>query len=736
MRIPARFTLFNIQRMLALLVSLGLLITASGALAASPPPDNPTSNPQMLMQGLPLPVFKFMPPSVTGEATQSLANHFAPLAEQVVHEDSYLGNARFTVGNEGTGAILQQYGATGGFYAFNPMAAYGETARGKWSDNLEMDKADARYQACMFLLTHELMPTGGVSIDLPSGCDYDFLKNPIYNVTEIMSNTEGTVPSQAEAILIGLVVKIPMSVNVGQWVDLSPIPLGGPGGHISLLLNTLEPDEGFTLDAQNAPGLTSAALPFYGRQLNMESVSTFPSRSTEEVMKEVEAQVRSSYPGADYTVEVPVPTLNYWVSDAAQPQTTLEPTFEFDGITVKDKDGNPVTVLKTLVVPAVEGGATGLGPTVTIISPDNGSKYKPGQPVSIVGSIADGVSPYHFTWMLDDGTVLGEGNQENAGDVSLTTSSLPAISHAGTPGPALIWLSVTDADDVTRTASLTLTAETAPSIWMPLLTSGTAASGLSADSRVTTTGQVEPYFANYSFGVESGSDYPPYGPGGSDLPGVVPDASGFRSHMLDYGWSQRFYWSNASAWEKDWRDCSLGGIDCTWGVDRVDFAYWAGHGSNGGISLPSSVNSSWFPGENARYSTLRWAGFASCLTLRAQWSPASEAPIRRWFNAFQGAHMLLGFNSLMADVAFGPRLVDNMRMPTFLGLFDMPWAQMTIREAWVHTAFTMNAGKPAYIYAIGTNGVNPVDNKLPKPNDPPLPRPYPVASWHWVWWND
>ncbi len=97
--------------------------------------------------------------------------------------------------------------------------------------------------------------------------------------------------------------------------------------------------------------------------------------------------------------------------------------------------------------------------------------------------------------------------------------------------------------------------------------------------------------------------------------------------------------------------------------------------------------------------------------------------------------MLLGFNSNMADVAFGPRLVDNMRMPSFLGI-TFPWAQRTIREAWVQTAFQMNAGKPAYIYAVGTNGVNPADNKLPRSGDPALPRPYPVASYHWVWWNE
>lgn len=101
-------------------------------------------------------------------------------------------------------------------------------------------------------------------------------------------------------------------------------------------------------------------------------------------------------------------------------------------------------------------------------------------------------------------------------------------------------------------------------------------------------------------------------------------------------------------------------------------------------------------------------------------------------NAFQCANLLLGFNSNMAGVAFGPRLVDNMRMPFFLGI-TFPWAQRTIREAWVQTACSMNASQPAYIYAIDVNSVNPADNKLPFSGDPARARPYPVASYHWVW---
>jgi hypothetical protein len=91
--------------------------------------------------------------------------------------------------------------------------------------------------------------------------------------------------------------------------------------------------------------------------------------------------------------------------------------------------------------------------------------------------------------------------------------------------------------------------------------------------------------------------------------------------------------------------------------------------------------------------------------------------------------MLLGFNSVMADIAYGPVLMENMRRPIFF-----PWAQRTIAEAWVQTAFEMNAGRPAYIWATSTT-VDPIGNKLPQVTDPLMQRPFPANWFYWVWWN-
>ncbi|HEU5089610.1 MAG TPA: DUF6345 domain-containing protein, partial [Roseiflexaceae bacterium] len=478
------------------------------------------------------------------------------------------------------------------------------------------------------------------------------------------------------------------------------------------------------------------SMPFYSRGVGLLERNGVPvgftPRDPNQVRNEVDQAVRASYPSATDVV-VPSPTIFYDVGDAGTPQMIMEPKYGFSGIQVT-VDGNTI-ILRDVNVPAIGNGAGGLGPQVAITSPAAGATYTPGTNVTFTGSIANGAGPYSYTWQLEDGTTLAAGNLATAGSVTIETNKLQAVSHGGTPAPITVYLYVTDSEGVQRSAAVQLQPTVAPYLYLPLVLKGNVATSapivlpaeLQASTRTSGSGI-------YDFGIEANSDYPPFGvsqPG--DLPGVVPDANGFNAGMQAFGWGRKFNWWNASAWERDWRDCGLGGSDCTYGVDRTDFAYYAGHGGAGGLSLATNINSTWFDGANARYSTLRWAAFSSCQTLRAQWPTPGAEPIRRWFGAFRGAHMLLGFNSNMADVAYGGPLADRMKPVTFFGI---TLYQMTIREAWVMTAFTLNAGKPAYIYAVGTNGVNPVNNKLPRATDGALPRPYPVASYHWVWWNE
>lgn len=731
-------------RYILLLVLIALL--GFGTQPSISAPANPdlagrpyvTRNGIVIQAGSQLPLFTMQAPALNGGAVSNLSQLFSNIyARQGTLTDTYRGGVRYTVPNTATNALLEQYAATGGFYAFNAKAAFSETAQGT------LTTAQAETLACNFLFKpnspnssfidvsgHILIghasgqPTvqfATLTVPAPGDCS-----KPGYSAHLIWSNTQAAgSQTLATPQPIGVVVEVPMRLDIGQTAP-NLVPLGGAGGHISLLFrpSPVGGPPAFSLD-NSVAGLGAISMPFYDRGLsflrNANAVDPAAAQA------QVEQQVRSSYPGANVTV--PPPNLLYMADEAGAPQKALEPDLNFQGIQVTA--GGVTFTLKDINVPAVQSGPGGFGPTVSVTSPANGSHFTPGSNVTLIGAIAGGTAPYSYSWELDDGTALKQGSLANDGTVSFTTAQLPAVSHNGFPAPTTVVLRVTDDDGALRTAHIALSPTSAPTSYLPLLlrTGTTAAPPPQLGSVISPAG-----FSNYTFGIEQGSDYPPYGPGGSDLPGVPPDANGFRSELLGYGWNQRFYWSNAAAWERDWRDCSLGGGDCTYGVDRTDFAYYSGHGNNGGIYLPSSVDNAWFPGTNARFSSIRWVGFSSCLTLRAQWPTPGAEPIRNWFNSFQGAHMLLGFNSVMGDIAFGAPLIDNMRMPFFFG-FPFPWAQRTIREAWVLTAFNMNAGKPAYIYAVG-NGVNPVDNKLPLPTDPLLPRPYPVASWHWVWWDE
>lgn len=720
----------RLARFILVLLTLFLLSSITFLVAAQPAPASPpsapagflTSNGIWLETSTPLPVFQFLPPQVTGDGSVLLASLFSAIGrEQPPIPDTYNGQVRFSIIMTETNSILEQYGATGGFYAFNPTEAFGDTPRGG------VDPVQAQYLACLFLQDNQLFPDNDL-IGTPDVqfCDYNFNENP-YNVSLIKAaaaDTAGRALYQEE--VIGVVVQVPVLVKTSRYSQTPFVPLGGAGGHISLLFRTTDSnDQGFSLD-DTVPGLGAVAMPFYGRSL--EFLRTIPTRDIAEAKTALEAQVRASYPDAD-DVNVPDPALIYAVGDAAQPQVALEPMLEFAGIEV-EQDGELI-VLRSIMLSALEDGL--FGPDVAITAPDDGFRFTPGTAVSLTGAISGGVPPYTYTWSSSDGAVLITGTLPMTGTVNATAAGLAVDSHAGSPAGIVVLLEAEDSDGAVRQDTITLYPTVAPAAYLPTLLNNTAV--LAAQDgwgTPLTTSAPQAVTAVYRFGVHAGSDYPPYGPGGSDLPGVIPDANGFRSSMLSYGWTSTYNWWNANAWEKDWRDCSLGGIDCTYGVDRVDFAYYAGHGSAGGLSLPSNKDSTWFDGSNARYSTLRWAGFASCQTLRVSGYTSGSEPIRRWFGAFRGAHMLLGFNFNMADVAFGPRLVDNMRPVTFLGI---TLYQRTIREAWVHTAFNMNAGKPAYIYAIGSNGVNPVNNKLPRSGDPALPRPYPVSSYNWVWWE-
>lgn len=170
------------------------------------------------------------------------------------------------------------------------------------------------------------------------------------------------------------------------------------------------------------------------------------------------------------------------------------------------------------------------------------------------------------------------------------------------------------------------------------------------------------------FGVWWVEDYPPAGPGGADLPATRPDALGLRDMLTSTckfrflgvcfqnwstpTWTARFVYGNSNAWASDWRRSQNGGSENFY-IDTVDLAYFAGHGSRNGIIMgansptPRTVTKN--DGLNAWGDRdLDWIAWAACNLLD---DPVSN--LAEWGQTMNGLRLILGFRTVMNDVAHG-----------------------------------------------------------------------------------
>jgi hypothetical protein len=457
--------------------------------------------------------------------------------------------------------------------------------------------------------------------------------------------------------------------------------------------------------------LQALANPYFRRMRRL--IGLFDLIQPVTAKAEYRQQLQAMFPGAE--IRTGEPQIGYYVDDAAEPQEALLPVWTFPDATAI-VDGEVVN-LRGYTAPAVAGFLPG----VSITAPPNGSLYTLGTPLDLTAVMTPTTtSSLTYTLMLEGGTPIVTGTT-TGGEVQIAVDAFPVGVRQEELG-FFLRLGVADANGGYAEDTLQLNLAPQKQIFMPLIPK------TSSLLEMFFAPSVDSPLATRKMGVEWVRYYNGTLP---DLAGVPPDGDGFYSGLQSLGWSGQFRWVNNNAWAKDWKDVSLGGIDSTFGVDRAEFVYFAGHGSPARIYFGVNKDAYNAYGEDARFQNVRWAGFASCQTLRAgPWVAPGNPPLSHWFNAFQGAYMLMGFHSNMADVHFGPRLVDNLRPITFFG-----WTlfQRTIREAWVLTAFEMNAGKPAYLYVVN-NSMNPVDYKLPDSSSslPPLLN---VTQYRWVWWE-
>ncbi|MCS7289527.1 MAG: Ig-like domain-containing protein, partial [Roseiflexus sp.] len=503
----------RLLRILALTTTI--LVLCGVPTARSAPTSFVTANNIVLQQGQTLPVFQLTAPSVTGATTQALAQRLSGIGDRSAVQDEYLGRIRFTVPNTDTRSLLTRYSASGGFYAFNLNDLGRETPRGP------IDRNQAARLACRFLIDNGFMDSNGyllretqqeqgiITLD-PQKCG----RPPDYRTRLIKAASISASAPEAAATeqVVGVVVEVPMAIPLPPGSASSALPLGGPGGHLSLMFTATAPDNGFSLD-DAVPGLTAVAMPFFSRELTR--IRDVPIQDPNALRDQVRQQVRAAYPDAS-SISVPDPSLVYYVSDAVVEQRVLEPVLEFNGIEVTI--GGETFVLRSITLPLLKSGSGGFGPSVRIIAPSSGSRFAPGSNVTLRGEVRDGAAPYRVEWLNGEGDTIQATILNSPGEVAVTTNSLPAENRDGMPGPTTVTLRVTDNQGAVRQDRITLIPFN--TLFLPLITrSGTSAAVHSASERIAEV-PAAPQSTEYSFGVVWVSDYPA---GISDLPGVIPD---------------------------------------------------------------------------------------------------------------------------------------------------------------------------------------------------------------------
>ncbi len=166
-------------------------------------------------------------------------------------------------------------------------------------------------------------------------------------------------------------------------------------------------------------------------------------------------------------------------------------------------------------------------------------------------------------------------------------------------------------------------------------------------------------------------------------------ANGFRDVMRSHGQSVEFDWRGASAFEKDFKDTSLGGWDAlsaTRYVDEIDAQWYTGHGSASGFTFKSSVDDTRITPADARWGDrdLEWMQLESCQVLRD--TNGSADYFARWAPAFTGLHLLNGFdtNATCVGGGTGRRFAEYLYPVNFLWWEVRP--ALTVQQAWASMA--------------------------------------------------
>ncbi|MFI7546832.1 DUF6345 domain-containing protein [Actinoplanes sp. NPDC049599] len=304
-------------------------------------------------------------------------------------------------------------------------------------------------------------------------------------------------------------------------------------------------------------------------------------------------------------------------ADVRQDTPTLG--YQFPELTATDADGkgtvrsiqpqytcNPVggeSAQAHRLVPAVAGAA----PAGKI------GAGRSGETVQASVSVSGGTAPYTYRWSSSSTVLPSEGGGED----SITYRRTPR--ERSEQAAEQLTVEVTDADGLAASASVELPGD------------GDASAELKPGGGGFGALAVGPA----DVGIEQTIN---------EWQCAQDSANGFRNVMANHGIGTQFDWRGASAWERDFKDPSLGGQDSSY-VDDVDATWYTGHGWSGGFTFKGNNSDTQITPADARWGNrdLEWLQLESCQVLRD--TNGSHDYFGRWRQAYAGLHILNGFDT-------------------------------------------------------------------------------------------
>jgi hypothetical protein len=208
-------------------------------------------------------------------------------------------------------------------------------------------------------------------------------------------------------------------------------------------------------------------------------------------------------------------------------------------------------------------------------------------------------------------------------------------------------------------------------------------------------------------------------------------AIGFKSVMASHGVATAFDWRGWAAFEKDFKEQSLGGWDHSY-VDNVDAQWYTGHGWSGGFTFKSSVDDTDLTPNEARWGNrdLEWMQLESCQVLRD--TNGTWDYFTRWGGAVDGLHILNGFHTNAYCVGGGTGgTFASYLFPKQILWWTIP--ALTVRNAWAQMAIDKEPSGVVYrsMGNIGSGGVTNIGDYFwgQGPTGPDIPAAGRIGQW-------